>query len=130
MCHKYTLVYLWSDMRNNLVRKNSRTSKPSRNNSHRRRIVTPVTKKVFNILRIFILCSRQHFPWFPWFNGAETNCRIVHNLGILLMNGNCFAIYFQQHSSYVCSDIYKFCSKLDGLKAIPWTAAHSVTKGK
>ena len=40
------------------------------------------------------------------FNGAETNCRIAHNLGILLMNSNCFAIYFQQHSSYVCSDIY------------------------
>ena len=39
------------------------------------------------------------------FNGAETNCRIAHNLGILLMNSNCFAIYFQQHSSYVCSDI-------------------------
>ena len=28
------------------------------------------------------------------FNGAETNCRIVHNLGILLMNSNCFAIIF------------------------------------
>ena len=25
----------------------------------------------------------------------------VHNLGILLMNNNRFAIYFQQHSSYV-----------------------------
>ena len=22
------------------------------------------------------------------------------------MNSNCFAIFFQQHSSYVCSDIY------------------------
>ena len=28
------------------------------------------------------------------FNGAETNCRIAHNLGILLMNSNCFAICF------------------------------------
>ena len=28
-----------------------------------------------------------------WANGAETNCRIVHNLGILLMNSNCFAIF-------------------------------------
>ena len=28
------------------------------------------------------------------FNGAETNCRIAHNLGILLMNSNCFAIFF------------------------------------
>ena len=27
------------------------------------------------------------------FNGAETNCRIAHNLGILLMNSNCFAIF-------------------------------------
>ena len=29
------------------------------------------------------------------FNGTETNCRIAHNLGILLMNSNCFAIFFQ-----------------------------------
>ena len=36
------------------------------------------------------------------FNAAETNCRIACNLGILLMNSNCFAII----SSYVCSDIY------------------------
>ena len=28
------------------------------------------------------------------FDGAETNCRIAHNLGILLMNSNCFAIFF------------------------------------
>ena len=28
------------------------------------------------------------------FNGAETNCRIAHHLGILLMNSNCFAIFF------------------------------------
>ena len=56
------------------------------------------------------------------FNGAETNCRIAHNLGILLMNSNCiifinlfflfffincfFFFFFQQHSSYVCSDIF------------------------
>ena len=40
------------------------------------------------------------------FNGAETNCRIADYLGILLMNSYCFAISFQQHSSYVCSDIY------------------------
>ena len=28
------------------------------------------------------------------FNGAETNCTIAHNLGILQMNSNCFAISF------------------------------------
>ena len=28
------------------------------------------------------------------FNGAETNCRMAHNLGILLMNSNCSAIFF------------------------------------
>ena len=28
------------------------------------------------------------------FNGAETNCRIAYNLGILLMNSNCFGVYF------------------------------------
>ena len=27
------------------------------------------------------------------FIGAETNYRIAHNLGILLMNSNCFAIF-------------------------------------
>ena len=43
-------------------------------------------------------------------NGAETNCRIAHNLGILLMNSNCFAIFFRSiHSSYVRSDIYLYC---------------------
>ena len=31
---------------------------------------------------------------FDGFDGAETNCRIAHNLGILLMNSNCFAIFF------------------------------------
>ena len=29
------------------------------------------------------------------FNGAGTNCRIAHNLGILLMNSKCFAIFFR-----------------------------------
>ena len=29
------------------------------------------------------------------FNGAETSCRIAHNLGILLMNSNCFAFFFR-----------------------------------
>ena len=28
------------------------------------------------------------------FNGAETNSRIAHDLGNLLMNSNCFAIFF------------------------------------
>ena len=37
---------------------------------------------------------------------AKTNCRIALTSGIPLMNSNCFAICFQQHSSYVCSDIY------------------------
>ena len=41
------------------------------------------------------------------FNEAEPNSRIAHNVGILLMNSNCFAIFFQQDYSYVCSDIYK-----------------------
>ena len=27
-------------------------------------------------------------------NGTVTNCRIAHNLGILLMNSNCFAIFY------------------------------------
>ena len=27
-------------------------------------------------------------------DGAETNCRMAHNLGILLKNSNCFAIFF------------------------------------
>ena len=27
-------------------------------------------------------------------NGAETSCRVAHNLGILLMNSDCFAIFF------------------------------------
>ena len=38
------------------------------------------------------------------FNGAESNCRIAHNLGILLMNSNCFAILFSS-ILVVCSDI-------------------------
>ena len=28
------------------------------------------------------------------FNGAKTNCRIAHNLDILMKNSNCFAIFF------------------------------------
>ena len=40
------------------------------------------------------------------FNGAETNCRIAYNLGILLMNSNCFAIIFSSSLVIVCSDIY------------------------
>ena len=37
----------------------------------------------------------------------EANCNIAHNLGILLMNSNCFAIFiFLQHSRYVSSDFY------------------------
>ena len=42
------------------------------------------------------------------FNGAETNCRIAHNLGILLMNSNCFAIFSAAFYIviHVCSAIY------------------------
>ena len=40
------------------------------------------------------------------FNGAETSFRNAHNLGILMMNSNCFAIFFQQQYSYVCSATY------------------------
>ena len=39
------------------------------------------------------------------FNEAETNGRIARNLDIQLISRNCFAIYFQQSFSYVCSDI-------------------------
>ena len=46
------------------------------------------------------------------FDGAETNCRIAHNLGILLMNSNCFAFFFSGHYSYVCSDIYMETKKM------------------
>ena len=56
--------------------------------------------------------------------GAETNCRIAHNLGILLMNSNCFAINFQQHSSYECSDIYNVRIVLNK----KWTACINGTK--
>ena len=35
------------------------------------------------------------------FNGAETNCRIAHSLGILLMNSNCFVIYFRRHVQFM-----------------------------
>ena len=37
------------------------------------------------------------------FNGAENNCRIACNLGILLMNCNCFAIFF---SSILVASVY------------------------
>ena len=60
------------------------------------------------------------------FNGAENNCTIARNLGILQMNSNCFVIYFQQHSSYVCSDIYTSTTSKntsDGLKS------HMSTRG-
>ena len=43
------------------------------------------------------------------FNETRPNCRILYpvysNLCILLVNSNCFVIYFQLHFSYVCSDI-------------------------
>ena len=35
----------------------------------------------------FLSAYRKHY-------GAETNCRIAYNLGILLMNSNCFAMFF------------------------------------
>ena len=47
-----------------------------------------------------LLCSLS-----GWLH-LNCSCRIAHNLGILLMNSNCFATFFQQHYSYVCSDIY------------------------
>ena len=34
--------------------------------------------------------------------------RIPHNLSILLMNSNCFAIFFSSIQDYVCSDIYYY----------------------
>ena len=48
----------------------------------------PDTADFINLLVLFVVS-----------NGAENNCRISHNLGILLINSNCFAIYFHQHSS-------------------------------
>ena len=33
----------------------------------------------------------------PGFIETKTNCRIAHSLGILLMNRNCCAFYFQQY---------------------------------
>ena len=71
-----------------------------------------------NMMRAYVelqrharICKDDTSRWlrcsFMIYNGAETNCRIAHNLGILLMNSNYFSIFFcQQHSSCVCSDIY------------------------
>ena len=48
---------------------------------------------------VLLLCSLSWWLYLNFssvgtgFNGAETNCRIAHNLGILLMNSNCFAIF-------------------------------------
>ena len=61
----------------------------------------------------------QYFSWpLPVFVGligkktvSKTNCRTARNLGILLMNSNCFDFFFLQHSSYFCSAIY-----------LPWLA--------
>ena len=62
------------------------------------------------------------------FNGAKTNCKIAHSLDILLMNNNCFDIYFQKYFSYVCSVIYYknyssskyFFVSFCGLKRVCW----------
>ena len=52
-----------------------------------------------------IVCDLQIYNWFR----AETNCRIAHNLGILLMNSNCFAIFFSGIIAMsVQISIYKF----------------------
>ena len=53
------------------------------------------------------------------FNGAETNCRIADSLGILLMSSNCFAVYFQQHSSYVAFSFYLTPSYPTLFQALP-----------
>ena len=56
------------------------------------------------------------------FNAAGTNFRIARNLGILLMTSNSgFAIYFQQHSSYVCSDIYRSNCAVNGVVRLTTT---------
>ena len=61
------------------------------------------TTEIVQIINIFFL-ERDFFSCKSLgFKGAETNCRIAHNLGILLMNSNCFAIFFQQHSTVVMS---------------------------
>ena len=38
-------------------------------------------------------------------NRERVYCRIARNLGLLLMNSNCFVIFFQKHSIYVCVQI-------------------------
>ena len=65
------------------------------------------------LLEKMLLCSRSGcFHLYcssvgRGFNSAETNCRIADNWSTLwVINSNCFSIYFQQHSSYVCSDIH------------------------
>ena len=46
--------------------------------------------------------SLLYYNIFNEFNFAETDCKIDCNLGILLMNSNCFQLLI----IYVCSDIY------------------------
>ena len=48
-----------------------------------------------------------------WINGAESNGRIAHNLGILLMNSNCFAIFFSR-ILVVYSDLYYILAQRNG----------------
>ena len=57
------------------------------------------------LLKVLLKTPDQQCEWNSGFNGTQTNCRIVHNLGNLLMNSNCFAIFFSC-IIVVCSDIY------------------------
>ena len=53
-----------------------------------------MVSKVFVIIVLMIIILSSGF------NGAETNCRIAHNLGILLMNSNCLIWAGILYSSY------------------------------
>ena len=53
-----------------------------------------IVDKGFHIEYLLRLGVSLNIPPFLRSDKAETNCRIAHNLSILLMNSNCFAIFF------------------------------------
>ena len=64
--------------------------------SSRLKCLISFVKPVFYKVNFSARCSRLHsaVKVAIRFNGAETNCKITYNLGILLMNSNYFAIFF------------------------------------
>ena len=60
------------------------------------------------------------FISYTWFNWAEINCRIAHNLGILLMNINCFANFFS--SILVMSVLISICISDNKAGPVTWEA--------